>query len=342
MGKPTVHDIAQAAGVSLATVDRVLNARPGVRAKTVTKVQQAVDRLGYVRDISAANLARGKSYSFVFLVPDRDSQFLSALKDAVEEAGQGLRAERSRLSVVSVPYQDPVAVGRIQRDLIEAAPDGVAVLAGETPMVRDMITHLKELAIPVVTLVTDQPNSDRDHFVGIDNRAAGRTAGELMGRFVRPGTGRIAVVVSTMQARDMVERRLGFDEILSGDFPDLTVLPSLEGRDDPDLCERILTRGFRNHSDIAGVYCAAPDCQGVVRAISALGLDRQVVVVAHELTEFSRACLRERTIDVVITQNVGHLARSAMRVLRARQDGVAIIPSQEKIRIEIVLRENLP
>jgi LacI family transcriptional regulator len=89
MAKPTVHDIAKAAGVSLATVDRVLNARPGVRDITVSRVQDTVQKLGYVRDISAANLARGRRYRFVFVLPDNPSQFLKALRDAITETSAG-------------------------------------------------------------------------------------------------------------------------------------------------------------------------------------------------------------------------------------------------------------
>ena len=86
MAKPTVHDIAKEAGVSLATVDRVLNSRPGVREQTVDRVRQAVERLGYVRDINAANLARQRRYRFVFLLPEGKSQFLDSLENAVAEA----------------------------------------------------------------------------------------------------------------------------------------------------------------------------------------------------------------------------------------------------------------
>jgi len=56
ISKPTVNDIARVAGVSLATVDRVLNGRSGVRSLTIAKVNKAIDELGYVRDTAAANL----------------------------------------------------------------------------------------------------------------------------------------------------------------------------------------------------------------------------------------------------------------------------------------------
>ncbi len=84
--KPTVHDIARTAGVSLATVDRVLNDRPGVRAKTRDRVTAAMDTLGYVRDVGAANLARGRLYQFDFILPDNENTFMQSLRAELEAA----------------------------------------------------------------------------------------------------------------------------------------------------------------------------------------------------------------------------------------------------------------
>ena len=342
MNKPTVHDIAKEAGVSLATVDRVLNSRPGVREKTVQRVQTAVEKLGYVRDIYAANLARQRTYQFAFVLPDGPSQFLRGLRDAIEETAKGLMPERSQIRTLSVSYQDPAVLDRTFRELEAAGIDGAAIMGSETPMVRDAIARLKAQGIAVVALVTDQPNSERDHFVGIDNVAAGRTAGVLMGRFVGQRPGKIAVVVNTMQARDMVERRLGFDAVMADAFPHLQTLPSLEGRDDHALTARVTANCVAENSGIVGIYSMGAGTRRVTQVVAERGLSGQVVVVSHELTPHSTSALSDGLIDVVINQNTGHLARSAMRVLRAKCDGLPIIPSQEKIRIEIVLKENLP
>ena len=77
--RPTVHDIAAAAGVSLATVDRVLNQRPGVRHVTREKVETAIRDLGYIRDVAAANLAKGRTYPLVFILPASDNSFMRRL-----------------------------------------------------------------------------------------------------------------------------------------------------------------------------------------------------------------------------------------------------------------------
>ena len=79
--RPTANDLARAAGVSLATVDRVLNARPGVRSATVEKVNKAIADLGYVRDSTAANLARRRVYNLLFILPQTSNEFVKALEE---------------------------------------------------------------------------------------------------------------------------------------------------------------------------------------------------------------------------------------------------------------------
>ena len=94
MVRPTVHDIAREAGVSLATVDRVLNARPRVRDDSVRLVQAAVEKLGYVRDLSAANLAKRREYRFAFVIPDGKSQFIETIRDALTHASKARGPDR--------------------------------------------------------------------------------------------------------------------------------------------------------------------------------------------------------------------------------------------------------
>ncbi|GAB4347422.1 MAG: LacI family DNA-binding transcriptional regulator [Oricola sp.] len=342
MSRPTVNDIAKEAGVSLATVDRVLNARPGVREKTIQRVNEAIERIGYVRDVTAANLARQRRYRFTFLVPDAPGQFLASLRAAIKEASSGPIADRTDVDVIAVPPDNPHALVKALRQVGAAKADGVAIFAPETPQLRDAITHLKDEGVAVVALVSDLPNTGRDDFVGIDNVAAGRTAGVLMGRFLgKHAAGSVMVLASSMQARANAERRLGFDMVMAEQFPGVEVLPSLEGHDDPQLIRRAVTRLLDTRKDIAGIYSLGAGNGTLVEILEERGAGGDLVVIAHELTKNTRSALESGLIDAVINQNVGHIARSAMRILRARTDGLDILASQEHIRIEIIIRENL-
>ena len=341
MNKPTVHDIAKEAGVSLATVDRVLNARPGVRQNTISKVQDAVTRLGYVRDTFAANLSRKRQYRFVFVLPEGPGQFANTLKTAVREAALSQVADRAILKVLEIPAHDPHAIARALRNLDAKALDGVAIMAQETPQVRDAIARLRQNGIAVVALVSDLPNAPRHNFVGIDNIAAGRTAALLMGRFLGE-IGEILVVTDSMRSRDSLERRLGFDSVISAEFPSQTVLPSVESFNDPARVKQIVGDVVADRPGLAGVYSMGLGNTPLLETLRASGRLNELVVLAHELTSTTRQALLDNEIAAVIMQDVGHLVRSSMRILRAVCDDQPIFQAQERIRIEVVMRENLP
>lgn len=342
MPRPTVRDVADEAGVSLATVDRVLNGRAGVRKKTVERVQKAVDKLGYVRDTYAANLARQREYRFAFLLPEGPSQFAETIREALAEASRAQAADRIAVQVYSIPLNDPHAVVRELRALQARPLDGVAIMSTETPEVRDAVRRLKAAGVPVVAVVSDLPSSERDHFVGIDSVSAGRTAAFLLGRFVKAAAGRILVVTPSMLSRDSLERRLGFDAVISADFPGLSVLPTIETHADATRTLAVVARAAATHDDIVGIYSMGAGNGPLLETLQTTGLSAGRAVIVHELTPVTRKALLDGAIDAVIAQNVGHLVRSALRVLRAKIDNAAVYEAQERIRIDIVTRENLP
>jgi len=341
MGRPTVRDIAKEAGVSLATVDRVLNARPGVREKSVRLVQEAVEKLGYVRDVSAANLAKRKEYRFAFVLPDSKGQFVETIRATLDDTRMLPGPDRMSIEAILAPTSDPNATVRILSRLDAEGFDGVAIMCPETPQVRDAVLRLKQAGLAVVALVSDLPSSPRDHFIGVDNIAAGRTAGALMGRFLFEKPGKVLVISGSLQSRDSIERRFGFDDLLAERYNAITVLPSIESREDSHRLVSIVRQAMAAQSDIIGVYSIGGGNAAILDALRASGRIGRCTVIMHELTPVTRAALEADEVDVVIMQNVGHLIRSSIRVLRAYCDKTDIIASQEKIRIEIVMRENL-
>jgi len=94
--RATVHDVARTAGVSLATVDRVLNARPGVRPETAEKVENAIKALNFRRDLGASLLARARDLRVVFLIPDGSNAFMESLNAAIARRVLGTARIRQR------------------------------------------------------------------------------------------------------------------------------------------------------------------------------------------------------------------------------------------------------
>lgn len=339
-GKPTVNDIARHAGVSLATVDRVLNERPGVRSATIAKVNRAIVELGYVRDTAAANLARRRIYRLQFIVPDSGSELIAALKRQIAAQAKLLVNERTRLDIRGTTPFDSRETAQTLDDLKADGVDGVAILAPETPQIRDAIVRTRARGIAVVSIISDLPSSTRDHFIGIDNISAGRTAARLMGRFLERKRQSIAVIVGSRHARDHLERRHGFDLTMAQDFLHLNILPSIEARDSADLVFDGLRNAWRADNDIGGIYSSSDDSQGLIRFLK--GIHRKPVVIGHELTPDNHKALDDRIFDAVIAQDIGHIVRSAVRLLRATVDSTPFNAPQERIGIDIYLRENLP
>lgn len=338
--RPTTKDLAKAAGVSLATVDRVLNGRAGVRKKTVDAVNEAIEKIGFERNQVAATLARQRGYRFGFALPLVGDEFLDEILARIQELDRAGRAEMIEARVIRLDEHDPHKVARSLARLTADDYDGIAIMAPETPQIRDALLRMRERGIETLPFVSNQQNLDGQTFVGIDNKAAGATAGRLMSRYLGKTAGSILVLTETMQSRDSLERRLGFDGILR-DHPDLKVLPTLETHGDPDRTERVLRNAFATHHDIAGLYLMGPEARTPLEVLRTIRPAPERVTIAHERTPSTEAALRNGEVDVVISQDPGHLVRSAMRIMRAKCERRATLASQERIRIEILIAENM-
>ncbi len=341
MARTTLQDVAKTAGVSLATVDRVLNRRPGVHADTAERVQQAIQRLKYRPDRLAARLARGRDHRFQFILPSGSNAFMRMLEERVRATAEHVADERVRIGITQVDVFDGDVLAAAL-DNLQGEVDGVAVVALDHPSVCEAIDDLTSSGMTVVTLVSDAPRSKRAHYVGIDNSAAGRTAASLLGRFLGGRGGKVGLIAGSMALRDHIERQIGFEQVIARDFPGLGLLPIREGRDDDDRVEELATALLREHDDLVGIYNVGAGNGGVVAALEASGRGREVVFVAHELTAFSRRHLIRGTIDAIINQDAGHEGRSATRLLIAEREGIPIDAGQERIRIDIFVRDNVP
>jgi len=340
MTRVTAQDVAEAAGVSLATVDRVLNNRKGVRDSTIERVTRAMDRLNFVRDQTAANLARRKSYLFNFIVPSGETAFFANIRAEIETARSQFAKDRIDINMVTVPPLDPGAIVAAIDALGENIGDGVALVATESQIVRDAIRRLRNQGVKVLTFISDVPNSVREHYVGIDNVAAGRVAASLLKRFIHAPSGDVAVVAGSGTLRDHVERRMGFEQVMRAECPHLNVLPWIEGAEVSDIVQGKLGAMLDANPNVVGVYSLGGGTRGVIAAVRAC--PRRLSVVTTELSEHSRAALIAGDLDAVLVQDPSHEVRSAIRVLKALNDDMPINEKQERIRIEIFVRDNLP
>ena len=339
--RPTTKDLAREAGVSLATVDRVLNGRPNVSKRSVHSVNEAIDKLGFFRNIAAVNLARNRTYKFRFVLPATGDQYLKALIDQVAETNKSVSSDLIALEVAQIDVGDPHNVANYLREIHSGVVDGIAIMAPESPQVRDAMSRLQERGIKLVQFLSGQEKLKNVDFVGVNNIAAGATAGRIIGQCHPEQNGAVLVVTETIQAQDSIERRIGFDHIINEKFPKLRCLPSLETYADPVRAKRIVERSFQYHKDIVAVYVMSSEARVPVSAVAECADLNKLTTVVHERTPFTEDAIQTGKIDAIIGQNPGHAVRSAVRIMRARSDFREPVASQEKIRIEVLFKENL-
>jgi LacI family transcriptional regulator len=129
---------------------------------------------------------------------------------------------------------------------------------------------------------------------------------------------------------------------MSLEYPDLGVLSPVEGHDHDDESQTLMMRLLADHSDLIGIYNVGAGVPGVAKAITDAGPESAITFVGHDLSNVTRRCLLRGVMDAVVAQDPGHETRSAMRVLLALVRGEPILAEQERIRIDIVMRDNLP
>jgi LacI family transcriptional regulator len=338
MMRATITDIAREAGVSTATVDRVLNERPGVRARTRERVLTAARAVGYLGE-ERPSPTPPEAVPLDFILQGGPNTFMGLLAGHLAATG----AARGPEVAVRVHMVDGFSPEALAGTLHELAPEsrGVGLIALDHPLVREAIREVAARGLPVLTLVSDIANVPSVGYVGIDNRAAGRLAGHLLGRFMPRGPGEVALFAGSLSYRGHEEREMGFRHMLAEDYPELRIVELREVRDD-------LLRSYREarilleaRPGLGGIYNIGAGNRGIARALEETGRARQVVLIGHELTEHTRRFLLAGTMDAVIDQNPRALAREAVdRLLRAARGDpdAGAVP----VRISAIFRENIP
>jgi LacI family transcriptional regulator len=336
-GRLTLREIAREAGVSLATLDRVLHGRSGVREETARRVREAIARHAG----PGARSRQPRSMKFALVMPEGANVFMQMIRDHVGEMSSWLAARKVSVETVVTDVFNARTLAASLESL-QGRFDGVAIVALDHQSVRAAIDDLVAAGMFVVTLVSDVPGSRRHHYVGVDNVAAGRTAGLLLGRLARQSAGKVGVIAGSQLLRDHAERIFGFQQVMGLEFPQFTVLNPVEGGDQDELNEALTVRLLSEHPDLIGLYNVGAGTPGVGKAIAEADREERIVFVAHDLTPFTRRGLLRGLVDAVISQDPGHEARSAIRVLMALTRGEPLLSEQERINIDIVMRDNLP
>jgi LacI family transcriptional regulator len=315
MARPTIEKLAETAGVSVATVDRVLNRRAKVRTKTAKRVYEAAVAIGYPATSLIGHRVREElpDYRLGFLLLDTGSTFYAAFENELRRAVLEASDFRGKFVLDHASPSEPDQIAARLADLASRA-QAVAVVAPEHPSVNAAAAAAAARGVPVFSLLSDFAAGTREAYVGVHNGKVGRTAAWMIANAAkRPG--KIALFVGSHRFHGHEAREMGFRAFFREEAPEFSLPETLVNFEDPQFTEETILALAREHPDFAGCYVAGGGMEGAIAAARKLPGERRPVIICNELTSLSRAALADKTITMVINTPLAAISDEVVRMM---------------------------
>ncbi|WP_237154366.1 LacI family DNA-binding transcriptional regulator [Oryzibacter oryziterrae] len=331
---PRFVEIAREAGVSVSTVDRVLNERDSVSEAVRVRVIAAAERLGVPR------LLPRTDHSLVhldILLPDNRTPFFQRLGRAFAEASAFLD-KRFVLHRRIFRQSDEKA---LLRAILEPAyrRHGLVIAAPDTAPVRAALTEAARRGETIAAVMSQLAGLEGVSYHGIDNYLAGRTAGLILGRFIRT-SGRILFLSGGDTWEAHLRRVAGCRDVLTA-FPGLAATQRpIETHDDDTACYQAVSAAL-TQGDVVGIYNSGEGSAGILKALERYDPEGRVVWITHELSDNHRHALLAGRLAMVIDQDPDLQAASALRrLIETAKAGDGPEPPARRSEFRLHFREN--
>lgn len=340
--RPTIADLAEASGVSTATVDRVLNGRLPVREETARKVYEAAEAIGY----HAAGLIRHRlqkdlpQYRLGFVLQRPEQYFYQSFARELEGAVQAAQAIRGTAQIEFLESQIPSEIAARLRQ-VGARCKAVAMVAIDHPTITAAVAELRENGVPVFALLSDFAPGLRENYLGIDNRKAGRTAGWLMAQTAkRPG--KLAVFVGSHRFHGHEMREIGFRSYFRECAPQFEMIETLVNLEEPRIAHEATLDLLQRSPDLGGLYLTGGGLEGVIDALREEDMAGRLTVICSTISPQSRSALADNIITMVIAEPIERLSRDLVaQMVLAIESGPAETPGQIFLPFDIYVSENI-
>jgi LacI family transcriptional regulator len=344
MTLPTIADLARAAGVSVATVNRILGGSGSVRAATIQRVQDVAREIGSygLGVIDARKKAALPHYRLAFLLQQshRDLYQLFAAKIR-EEAGQ----RRNDEVVPVIEFADRLDPENIAARLLALGEqcDAVAVIAADHPLIAQAIQALRARDKPVVAYITDQSAPDRAGYVGTDNWKLGRAAAWFIARTTH-GPGRIAVFIGNYRYQCQDISDASFRSYIRENASRLTIEDSLPTQEEPKEAYRMVQGLLQDMDDLVGIYIAGGGISGVLQALREAPREKRhsVSLICRDIGPETRKGLAEGLITAALCHPLEYTSSQLVQTMidTIGQNATGVI-LQRTIPFEIITPENV-
>lgn len=339
--RPRLIDIAREAGVSLATVDRVLNGRETVRAETEELVRTAARRLAVRNGLAAEGVGDAVLHDLRYgvLLHKAGQEFYQSFAQELQRAVQALPGVRGRLIVEFATSQAPSETARLMRSFLGRV-DVLAATSVSHPEVTAAVSDLHDRGLPVFALLSDFAQGVRQGYIGLNNLKVGRIAGWMMATATR-SPGKVAVFVGGHRWQGHELRETGFRAYLRESAPHLLVMDTVVNLETRQLTYEATCALLARQPDLRGIFVAGGGMEGAVAALREARRPGDVVMVVNELTSESRIGLAEGWVTLVDATPLPRLCHDLMNLMTAAAQGVATRSGQHFLPPDLHIAESL-
>ncbi len=302
-----IKDIAERAGVSVGTVDRVIHKRPNVSADALKKVEKALEEMNYQPNVYASALAYNKSYTFYCLLPKHASE---AYWDEIEEGA--LKAVEQRrdfnisLEIMYYSRLNSASFVETFQKCLAKNPDGVVLVPYTLELTKQFTDVLHSRCIPFILLDSYIPDLKPLSFFGQDSFQSGSFAAHMLMLFTQTEK-QIMLMKQTldgkMPSRQQEYREKGLKDYMQKNYPNVKILEvNLPLDEERKQYDNILEDFFSNHPDVH--HCIALNSKAHIVGEFLLKTKRKdIQIVGYDVVLKNVDCLKKGSISFLIAQH---------------------------------------
>lgn len=302
----TIKQIAEMAGVSAGTVDRVINNRGKVKPETEKRIRTVADKLGYQPNKVAKSLALRKKNLTIGVISHVQKDYQN---HAVSESLRGIAEGAKEYSDFGISLMmrycrnfDPIHQLELIDELLQENICALAIMPINDPQIRGKLDQLSSQGFPVFCFTNDIETEFPHFYVGIDTYKTGCIAAGLFNLFA-PASHRLGVLISPLSLLGNLNRLNGFTETLKTRYPSNLLSCTVEVADDDIDAYQKTQKLFLSHPEITACFLASGACHGILSALKELGLLGKIPIISIDTSQPVIDALKSHTISATISQN---------------------------------------
>lgn len=346
--KLRIKDIADRAGVSVGTVDRVIHGRDNVSKISLEKVQKVLDEINFVPNHYASALANKKEHQFAAILPmhEVDSYWARVEKGLYD----GVRRFNDFKISFKVFRYDPFndETFRIEcKNLIDSNPDTVIIgsIFNQKAM-EDFTNELNDRGIPFALLDSNWPEFNHLIFYGQDSIKSGAFSGHIMSLATKAETKKIAIFKligeGRVASRQQMNREVGFRKYMEEHCPEMEIVEVILYVYDKEGMNVIMRDFFTNNPDIRHALSFNSSIHIIANFLrKEMPEHPHVTLLGYEAVDANVECIKNGSADFLIAQ---HPHDQGLNCFRSMFNTCVLkmkLPRDHYMAIELLTKENI-